>query len=188
MMKFQYWILFVCVFSLLAACDQNNEEAEKTSFQFKITNALNGEITSKEGTLRLESQGDRTVLFFEETIDDRADSSDLLIGEIILGFQTGDTTGVYPLNEISGKREKGKVGIVTFLERLEFDELTNQYISNLTRYERVQRGSVEITEWSTEINGILKGKLNVTLGEKGDKVKIKGEFTGKWNDENMGYK
>ena len=186
-MKFQYWIWFVCIFSLLVSCDQKNEEAQKTSFQFKITNALNGEIASKEGTVRVEVQGDRTVLFFEETIEDRTDSSDLLIGEIILGFQTGDTTGVYPLNEISGKREKGKVGIVTFLDALKFDELADQYISNLMRYEKVQRGSVEITEWSTKINGIVKGKLNATLGERGDKVKIKGAFVAKWSDKNMEY-
>ena len=59
------------------------------------------------------------MLFFKEKVEDKTSSTDSLVGEIILGFQKGDTTGVFPLNEISGKREKGKAGIVTFLDKLD---------------------------------------------------------------------
>lgn len=185
-MKFKYGILFsLGLIILLISCKQENEETQETSFHFSITNELTGEITSQEGTISLECKEDRIVLFFKETIEGRTDSADLLIGEIIFGFQKGDTIGVYPLNEISGKRENGKVGIVAFLDLLEYDELAKQYISNPVRYERVQNGSVEITEWSTEIGGMTKGKLNTKLGERGNKVKIKGEFIAKWNVENI---
>ena len=186
MIKFQYLILLtLCLNILLISCDQKNEKIQKTSFEFKISNELRGKVSDKEGTVSLECKEDRIVLFFKEDVEDKTALTDTLIGEIILGFQKGDTTGVYQLNGISGKREKGKVGIVAFFDMLHFDDLAAQYILNPIRYEKVQNGSVEITEWSTEVGGIMKGNLNVKLGERANKVKIEGEFAVKWNAENL---
>ena len=185
MIKFQYLILLVLGLNMLASCDQKSEEIQKTSFEFKISNELRGKVSDKEGTVSLECKEDRIVLFFKEDVEDKTALTDTLIGEIILGFQKGDTTGVYQLNGISGKREKGKVGIVAFFDMLHFDDLAAQYILNPIRYEKVQNGSVEITEWSTEVGGIMKGNLNVNLGERANKVKIEGEFAVKWNAENL---
>ena len=184
-MKLKYLILLtLCLNILLISCDQKNEKIQKTSFEFKISNELRGKVSDKEGTVSLECKEDRIVLFFKEDVEDKTALTDTLIGEIILGFQKGDTTGVFPLNEISGKREKGKAGIVTFLDKLEFDDLSAQYISNPVRYEKVEDGFVEITEWSTEIGGVTKGKLKGKLGELGNEVYLEGTFTAKWNAEN----
>ena len=184
-MKFRYLILFALSLNLLfVSCDPKNEGIKETSFQFNITNEFRGAITSEEGVASLECKGDRVVLFFKEKVEDKTSSTDSLVGEIILGFQKGDTTGVFPLNEISGKREKGKAGIVTFLDKLEFDDLSAQYISNPIRYEKVEDGFVEITEWSTEIGGVTKGKLKGKLGELGNEVYLEGTFTAKWNADN----
>ena len=184
-MSNRYLILLLGILFFSVQCDEPSSKIEETSFQFKITNAFRGEITSKEGTVSLECKEDRMVLYFKEAIEDKSALTDSLIGEIILGFQFGDTTGVYQLNGISGKREKGKVGIVAFLDMLEFDDLAAQYISNPIRYEVVQSGSVEIMEWSADEDGILKGKLNAKLGEGIEKVNIEGVFNVKWDAENL---
>lgn len=186
-MSNKYLILLIsCLFSfLLIKCNEQYTIKRNNSYQFKITNALTGEISSQEGTVSVECKEDRVVLFFKEAIEDKTSSTDDLIGEIILGFQLGDTVGVYQLNEISGKREKGKVGILAFLDKLDFDDLAAQYISNSIRYETVENGSVEILDWSIKEGEVLKGKLNATLKNEAKKVEIEGEFTIKWNKEEI---
>ena len=109
-------------------------------------------------------------------MDTRPDTSDMLIGEIHLGIQVGDSTGTYTLKGITEKRNHREVGFLSLLNSLIFDDLSAQYINQTERFQNIITGSIEIERWSSQSEGIIKGHLKASISEEGKNIEIKGKF------------
>lgn len=172
-------LLFCFCLVGLWGCEEatETETPSESVFAFAITGTNSGKIKSVKGTVKATCEGNRTLLTFSEGFNERTEKDDLLIGELILGIQKTDTTGVFKLNGISNERHPKEVGIVALLNTLTFDELAAQYITNEKRYDDVRAGKVTITKWSRAEGGIITGGIIATLGRLEEEVSIKGNFT-----------
>lgn len=182
------FINYLSVFFIISIIGCDNVVSKKvtlTTFEFIVTGDEKGTLTEKEGTARIECKGDKVILFLKEAIDDKTAHSDVLIGELILRLHADDTLGTFELKGISSNSVENVVGIVAFLNRLEFDDFAAQYISNKKRYEIVNKGSITVDEWSTKIRGIIRGSLDVQLSNEDETVNIKGSFSVKLDETNI---
>lgn len=184
-MKLKTYLLLLFFVQIISCDNATYPPVTLTKFKFTISGNQKGTLNQLEGTAQIECKGNKIILFFEESIENRTDKSDLLVGELILGFRQSDSIGTFALNGISSSENEGSVGIVAFLDKLEFDDLAAQYISNQERYEEVEAGSIIISEWSTQIRGVIRGKLDVNLENSEGKVNIKGDFSVKLDETNV---
>lgn len=155
----KYFLFSLLIIIVWQSCDNRAGDIsfDKTEFRWSIEGEIKGKIESKDGMASISCENDRTIIVFEENFENRSDTTDVLIGELILGIQKGDTTGIFALKGISENRTANTIGIVALLNILTYDESMGQYISEIERYETVQSGEVSMEKWSSSTGGIVKG-------------------------------
>ncbi len=170
----RFFLLACCLF--LLGCDaQVSEEITDSYFNFKIKSEVNGMIRSDaQPIIKVSCEANRTILTFTENLVDMPNDS--LAGELILGFQRGDTLGTFELQGIAEKREKAHVGIVALVNQFYFDDLAAQHISDWHRYQTVQSGTLTLESWGTKPDEIIKGKLETTISDGENTITIQGDF------------
>jgi len=172
------YILLIIISLSFWNCDNQSSEISitETFFNFKITGTITGNISHHNGIATVKCENDRTIITFSETIENHSDSADAIIGDIIIGFQSGDTTGTFTLQGIAESRLNNHVGIVAILDNLTYDELAETYVSNVQRYQEVSKGNININNWRTQPKQIIQGNINSTVEAEGEMINLTGSF------------
>lgn len=177
-------VLFISLI-LLLGCDEQEPRTtiNSTQFELNVDGAMQGEISNLSDSISVSCENNRTVITFSKSIDSQTDSSDVMIGDIIIAFQHTDSTGTFSLQGIAEKRQANHVGIVAILEQMTYDKVARTYISDQHRYQTVSQGEVKVTQWATQTNGIIQGSIQVTLQENDKEVSINGDFAVKLTED-----